>query len=192
MAAFVARPEPGPNGWIRIHLDQLYSILRCVVIAAFVFALVYAMGLDFNTARIPNWLTVPIAIGFLPGALLDGLAPGDIFMGHLGTGVLVLVGAALMFARGWIGGGDAKFLAALGVWAGWPGVLDFLLLTAVFSGILAVITLIMRAPVGVFLAARLPLLERGFEGGNKVPLGVAIGLAGLLLLVRLDSFPLMR
>lgn len=170
-------------------MDQLLSLVQSVLIAAFLFAVVYAMVLDFNTARIPNWLTVSVALGFLPTALVAGLTPGAIFVDHYGTGVLVLLFAALLFARGWIGGGDAKFLTAVGIWAGWKGLPDFLLVTAIGSGVLALITLIVRAPVGVQLTTWMPFLDRGFGGGEKVPLGVAIGAGGLYLLHRLDVVP---
>ncbi len=170
-------------------MDQFLSFLQSALSVAFVVAVVYAMALDFNTARIPNWLTVPLALGFLPAALVAGLPPAEILVEHYGAGALVLLGGALLFARRWIGGGDVKLLTALGVWVGWKGLPDYLLVTAVGSGVLALIALVFRAPVGVQLTSWLPFLDRGFDGGEKVPLGVAIGAAGLYLLQRLDVVP---
>ena len=38
---------------------------------------------------------------------------------HWAAGGIVLAGAFLLFAVGWIGGGDAKFAAAAALWLGW-------------------------------------------------------------------------
>lgn len=72
--------------------------------------------LDLRTRKVPNWLTVPVA---LVGLAYNSLAPG-------GSGLLLaLAGLAIGFSLlilPWIlgggGMGDVKLLAALGAWLG--------------------------------------------------------------------------
>lgn len=91
---------------------------------------------DVLSMRIPNWLTVLIAASFLPLALWAGLPPAALMI-HLATGVAALAGGFLLFSLGVIGGGDAKLLAAGACWFGYPGVLAFLIYTALAGGVLA-------------------------------------------------------
>lgn len=91
---------------------------------------------DALSMRIPNWLTALIAIAFLPMALLTGMPLLTVGL-HLAVGVGMFVAGFALFALGLFGGGDAKLLAAAGLWLGWPDVIPFLVLTAFAGGALA-------------------------------------------------------
>ncbi|MFO1123620.1 MAG: prepilin peptidase [Hyphomicrobiales bacterium] len=91
---------------------------------------------DALTMRIPNWLTIFIALLFLPMALLTGMAWADIGM-HVLVGLGMFVLGFVFFALGLFGGGDAKLLAAAGLWLGWPDLMPFLFITALAGGVLA-------------------------------------------------------
>ena len=93
---------------------------------------------DFLSYRIPNWLTGLIALTFFPMALLMGM-PLDLLLWHVATGVALLAVGFGVFAMGWFGGGDAKLLAAAGLWFGWPAAMQFLVLTALAGGVLALV-----------------------------------------------------
>jgi prepilin peptidase CpaA len=110
-----------------------------VAISAFLFpALMIVAGAgDVLSMRIPNWLTVLVAVTFLPLALWAGLPP-TVLLIHVATGIVALAGGFLLFSLGLIGGGDAKLLAAGAVWFGFPGILAFLVYTALAGGVLAV------------------------------------------------------
>jgi prepilin peptidase CpaA len=85
-----------------------------------------------------------------------------------------------MFARGWIGGGDAKLFAATALWVGWPAVLTDLAVTGLAGGVLAVALLTLRsAPVRSFLPTGPDWFERLAEPGENVPYGVAIAAGAL-------------
>ena len=55
---------------------------------------------------------------------------------HVGAAASVLVVTFMFFARGWIGGGDAKLAAATALWLGFDQLLDYLLYASLFGGVL--------------------------------------------------------
>jgi prepilin peptidase CpaA len=100
------------------------------------FLVVVAGAHDFFTLRIPNWLNALIALAFFPLALMTGM-PMDAMLWHCAAAVVILVVGFGLFSGGFIGGGDAKLLAAAGLWFGWPAVAPFLIYTAIAGGVLA-------------------------------------------------------
>jgi prepilin peptidase CpaA len=137
---------------------------------------------DLTTFTIPNWISIALVAACYPVALALG-AP----LGVIGTCTLVGVAGLLvgmvMFAFNWIGGGDAKLLAATALWIGWPAVLPFVLATAVAGGALALLLLQMRS------ALLRPWMERGpawmtrlATDGADAPYGVAICAGALFIL----------
>lgn len=86
--------------------------------------------------RIPNWLTLLIAVTFFPMALLTGMPWGVIGV-HVAVGVAMFFVGFVCFALRVFGGGDAKLLAAAGLWMGWPDLIPFLVMTAFAGGALA-------------------------------------------------------
>lgn len=86
----------------------LYLLLSC------------AAWTDFRTLRIPNLITAAVAGLFPLHAVLTGMPAGTVFLQHASAGLAVLAGGFLLFAAGKLGGGDAKLLAAVALWLGWP------------------------------------------------------------------------
>lgn len=78
--------------------------------------LIVAAAIDLASRRIPNWLTVTIALT----GILQSLSPfhtctiGFSVLGLL-TGFVLMFG---QFAVGGLGGGDVKLLMAVGTWVG--------------------------------------------------------------------------
>jgi prepilin peptidase CpaA len=93
---------------------------------------------DAMTLRIPNWLTGTIALLFLPMAWATGMPLAE-FGWHLAAGVLLFVIGFVMFSFGLFGGGDAKLIAAAGLWFGTAQLVPFLTITAFAGGLLALI-----------------------------------------------------
>lgn len=91
---------------------------------------------DFLTMRIPNWLNAVIALAFFPMAFLTGM-PGEAILWHCLASVIVLVVGFGLFSAGFIGGGDAKLLAAVALWIGWEQLSPFLVFTVLAGGVLA-------------------------------------------------------
>jgi prepilin peptidase CpaA len=79
---------------------------------------VFALGagfLDYRSRRIPNWLTVSGALTALGLSALSGMS--HFYMSLQGFAAALAVGLVLFFLRT-LGAGDAKFMAAVGAWAG--------------------------------------------------------------------------
>lgn len=93
---------------------------------------------DALSMRIPNWLNALIAACFFPMAFAAGM-PLDMLAVHLLTALALLVAGYVLFASGFFGGGDAKLLAAAGLWLGYPHAMGFVVLTALVGGGLAAV-----------------------------------------------------
>lgn len=102
------------------------------------FLAVAAAVSDFLTMRIPNWLNAIIVLAFFPMAFATGMA-GEAILWHCLAAIIVLVIGFGLFSAGFIGGGDAKLLAAAALWIGWTQLPPFLVFTALAGGVLAVI-----------------------------------------------------
>ena len=98
----------------------------------------------------------------------------------------VFLAGALLFARGLIGGGDVKLLAAATLWAGPAATLPLLVVTALLGGLLCILLV---TPAGALIAALRPtLLDSAGDptrGADRVlvPYGVAISAAALVVTI---------
>lgn len=99
--------------------------------------LIFAATSDVLSLRIPNWLTALTAALFFPMAWLTGMPLNEFGM-HLIAGVGLFAAGFLFFQLGLFGGGDAKLMAAAGLWFGTAQTVPFLFMTAMAGGILAV------------------------------------------------------
>src|SRR5512142_609947 len=97
------------------------DLIRTLVLAFFAGLVIAAALKDISSFTIPNWISIALALGFAPAALIVGASLSAVGISFaVGLGFLV-VGAG-MFAVGWIGGGDAKLMAAASLWLGLKGV----------------------------------------------------------------------
>src|SRR5579863_9799388 len=96
--------------------------------------------IDWRTRRIPNWLTVSGAvIGLAANAILRGWHGALTSLEGMGLALGLLL--PLVLLRGF-GAGDWKLMGAMGAMMGWRGMLSVLFVSAVISGIMAVIQLV--------------------------------------------------
>lgn len=149
----------------------LLSILPILVIVA---------GLhDLTTMKIPNWISGLLILGFFPAAFATGLPLTDMAMA-LGVGVAALFVGMGMFALRWIGGGDAKLMAAVSLWLGLAGIAPFLLFTALVGGGLCLLLMSVRAQFQVFALNAPGWVARLMQPKGDIPYGVAIAVGALL------------
>jgi prepilin peptidase CpaA len=128
---------------------------------------------DVLNMRIPNWLNAATALSVVPMAVLAGM-PLDVAQWHLLGGAVLLVFGFALFARGYIGGGDAKLMAAVGLWIGWSALLPFVIVTSLAGGALAILYKLgqlVQTELGVRDVA---WLKRVIRADLQLPYGIAI------------------
>lgn len=126
-----------------IDSSLLLSLAPHVVLAAIV---ALAAHNDLRRRRIPNWLTLSLALSGLAASLIrPDLTFGQSAAG-LGVGLLV---PFVLFALGMLGAGDAKLLAAIGSWMGPTDMLWVLLFTALAGGVMSLALAFWQGRLGV-------------------------------------------
>ena len=150
--------------------------------SAFLFPvlMLFAAWMDLFTMRIANWISIVLTFMFLPLGLACGLGFGLIGQNYL-CGLLVLAPTFALFAFGKIGGGDAKLAASSAIWMGWGGLFDYLIVSSLLGGVLAVAILTARqVPLPLFLL-RWPWVVRLHEPKTGIPFGVALGAGAIIV-----------
>jgi leader peptidase (prepilin peptidase)/N-methyltransferase len=141
-------------------------------LSAFLFssAMVVLIFTDLDHQILPNPVTIPgTAAGFLLSLFPGGVSWLDSLVGLLlGWLAIVAVSKAYLKLRGveGMGMGDAKMMALVGAFLGWPSVL-LVLVVGSFLGSLAGVVLLARGRGGM---------------QAKLPFGTFLGIAGLLAL----------
>jgi prepilin peptidase CpaA len=134
---------------------------------------------DLTTMKIPNWISLLLIVGFFPVALMVGLSLPTVAL-HVAVGLLARVVGAGMFALNWIGGGDAKLIAASCLWLGVGGSGAFLLYTGVCGGGFCVLLLMARKHVAPVMGAAPGWVAHLMQPKGDIPYGVAIAAGALL------------
>jgi prepilin peptidase CpaA len=156
-------------------------ITQAILLALLPCLLAYACFSDLFTMRISNRVCLFVLALFPVAALLAGMPLAGIGM-HLAAGAVVLAVSFTLFAFGWIGGGDAKLVAAAAVWFGFDMVLEFLALSCILGGGLTLAILAARLqPLPPALAARGWILHL-HAPTTGIPYGIALGAAALVAL----------
>jgi prepilin peptidase CpaA len=134
---------------------------------------------DLRRLTIPNPVVIvlcalwPVHLATAPGSTLAGS------LAAVACAAVVFIVGALLFSRGFVGGGDVKLLAAATLWAGPAMTPALLALTALLGGVLAVLRLsaiALRAVLASDPAASFPTARAA-----PVPYGVAIAGAALVV-----------
>ena len=143
-------------------------------------ALVIVAGLkDLTSMKIPNWISGLLILGFFPAALVVGVDPMTVAV-HVGVATLALVVGAGLFALRWIGGGDAKLMAAACLWLGLSGSGMFLLWTGVMGGVFCLVLLFARFHARPYLYGAPGWVVQLMEPRGDIPYGVAIAAGALM------------
>lgn len=148
--------------------------------------LVWAAVADLRRYTIPNRVSLAILGAYLVYAasavMLPSLYPSVNWLGGLIVGIAVLAVAAFLFAKGLLGGGDAKLLASTSVWAGPAMVFELVAITALAGGILALGVVAYRAVVKPAAAG-----TGETPAAPALPYGLAIAVGGLYVAARLGT-----
>ena len=109
------------------------NLLQAALLTLFPVLVIIAALTDATSFTIPNRISAGLVLAFFPAALALGRPAGEIGVDAAVCFVALVAGMG-MFAAGWIGGGDAKLLAAASLWLGLPAMPVFLLVTALAGG----------------------------------------------------------
>lgn len=156
-------------------------------IVVFAAAMIFGGIRDLTTMTIPNWLTLGLALAFFITTPLVGVPFSEIAL-HASAGLALLLLGMGAFAMGWIGGGDAKFVAAASLWLGWGQALPYLLVASILGGALTLLIVFYRnMPLPLFLH-RVAWVARLHDRKEGVPYGLALAAAGLIIFPDTDVF----
>jgi prepilin peptidase CpaA len=156
---------------------MLIDTLRLLLFPAM---MAFAASSDLLTMTISNRVSLILVGGYFALALAIGASLGDV-LSHMGAGLLVLVCTFVFFARGWIGGGDAKLAAATALWLGFDHLIAYLLYASLLGGALTFLVIQFRAlPLPALLVGR-EWAERLHQQDAGIPYGIALAAAALLV-----------
>jgi prepilin peptidase CpaA len=166
----------------------MYGLLTTehFAITLFLGLLGLAVVTDLAELRIPNRICLLIALLY-PCHVLASPEPVN-WAGALAVAAGVFVIGLIPFSAGVMGGGDVKLMAATALWAGPSLVVDFLLLTTLVGGALALLMVTRHRfalanlldSVGA-MDLRDVLLGRAIPYGTAIAAGAYITLAPALL-----------
>lgn len=140
-------------------------------------AMAFAAANDLFTMRIPNKISLVLIGGFVAAAVAARL-PIETIAIHIGIAAAVLVATFTLFNFNFLGGGDAKLMAAGALWMGADQAAPFLLFTTLFGGALSMAILSYRRLVPV--VGTLPgWAQRLHVKNSGIPYGIAVAAAAL-------------
>ena len=96
--------------------------LQTLALSLFTAVMAVAAFEDFRRLNIPNLLPL-LLCAVWPLYVAAAPSPGGTVrcaLGAVGVALAVFLAGAVLFARGWLGGGDVKLLSAATLWAGAP------------------------------------------------------------------------
>ena len=187
----------------------MFALIETVIAFCFAFLVISGALSDLSSFRIPNWvcyglialfglqsIVIWIATPTLPTLELPRLNMQSMELTgtgihvpsltiNLAIGFFVLIISIIFWRRGYIGGGDAKYLAATSLWMGPVGSVEFMVLLSALALIMALVLKISSMWGFLVHAGRLPALVKRlyakFEQ-NQLPYGFPIGIAALLMI----------
>ena len=147
-------------------------------ICAFAFTMAAAAISDLTSFKIGNGLLLASLLAYAALVPFAGFAVHEIGWSAAVAGVVLIV-AFLVFALGWIGGGDAKLATVTTLWIGAEHTADYLLYTALFGGAFTLgLLMFRRLPLPAVFQGT-PWIVRLHLASSGVPYGVAMAVAGL-------------
>ena len=154
-------------------------MLEYPLLLVFPVAMAFAAAFDLFTMTIPNKVSMALVASFMVVAPLSGMPWPEIGV-HIVTGAAILLVGFGCFVRGWVGGGDAKLLAASVLWLGFDSLPQFLLTVGVLGGVLSITILMFRRIPDCFLKGP-AWMVRLHDKNSGVPYGLAIAGAAMLM-----------
>ncbi|HPF46292.1 MAG: prepilin peptidase [Alphaproteobacteria bacterium] len=168
-----------------------------IILIIFCCLMIWAAISDVRYFILSNRLCISVALLypiFLAALYLDGFQVTLESIGwSIGISILIFSFLVFLFARGYIGGGDVKLIPAIALWAGPSRILEFILITTICGGLLALLIISFR-----YLKNYISLhkssekinfsMSESAESDheeNNIPYGVGISIGGLYIAYQL-------
>lgn len=164
-------------------------MIPLIFLSAFPASLLIAAMNDLYEYKIPNWVSLVLFFSYFAAGIGLGAPASQLLEGALFGCAALVVGFGL-FAGKFLGGGDAKLLAACAPWIGLSALGPFLVYTAVAGGGFAIALIIFRKMPALPVYAQAPWLLRLHQRPKDIPYAVAIALGGLLSFSQTPLFQL--
>lgn len=162
--------------------EVLVVILLPLLLAA-------AAGWDLASFTIPNFLSLAVIAAFGLFAVAAGLS-FPVIGWHLLAGLVGLVLGFMLFALGWIGGGDAKLFAGVALWFGFQDLMPYALIASICGGGLTIAIMLLRqVPLPENMARQGWILQL-HDARSGIPYGVALAAGAFFLLPSTEIFRL--
>jgi prepilin peptidase CpaA len=140
----------------------------------------FAAASDLFTMTISNRISLLLALGFVLLAVLGGMTSQELLT-HIAAAGAVLVVAFGCFAKGWIGGGDAKLAAVIALWFGFDHLMEYLVYASVVGGALTLLILQFRQwPLPRMISGQ-DWLQRLHETNGGIPYGIALAIGAMMI-----------
>lgn len=136
---------------------------------------------DLTSLRIPNTANAAILVLWIAWAFVH---PDAQPIYSLAIGIGLFAAGALLFHFNLMGGGDVKFVAVLGLFAGPQHALFFLLYASAFGGLLCILGILQSRQW--FTVPGITLVTTS-HGRKTVPYGVAIAASAYIMIANLWS-----
>lgn len=160
---------------------MLFSLSNFLLCTLFPFLMAYAAASDLLTMKISNRVTLSVVAGFALYALASGMAHNELVW-HVAAGALTLTVAFGMFARGWVGGGDAKLAAGIALWLGFADLVEYLIAASLLGGALTLSILYIRSYPLPKTTINFDFAVRLHDNQTGIPYGIALSAAALLVM----------
>ena len=153
-------------------------MLEYPLLMAFPIAMAFAGAMDLFTMTIPNRVSLGLIAAFALAAIFVGM-PIMTIANHVSAGILFLAIGIFMFCMGWLGGGDAKLLAAAALWLGFESVMPYLVMVTICGGVLSVAILVYRGIIPPVWVMGQEWAMRLHDRNGGIPYGIALAAAAL-------------
>ena len=158
-----------------------------LVFAPLIVLLALAAGWDLASYTIPNFIPVAVLLAFVLFGIVSRQNAG-FYEAHALATLIALLAGFVLFALGYIGGGDAKLFAGVAAWFGLHDLMPYVLVASLCGGALTLGLLsIRRFPLPAALAVR-PWIARLHEPRAGIPYGVALAAGGIAVLPYTELF----
>ncbi|MBK8907619.1 MAG: prepilin peptidase [Rhodospirillales bacterium] len=151
-----------------------------MVVTLFLGLVALAALTDLTSLTVPNRICAAIA-ALYPVYAVAVHQPD--WLAAVGIAAAVFAVGAALFATGLMGGGDVKLMTAIALWAGPEMVLEFMLVTAVAGGVIAILMATSLRFVFAYAFTALGARDAGATVlGRSVPYAVAIAIGAFVVI----------